>query len=73
MADRLRPGDRVYMAGTGFGHGTVRRTGWDGEGGQQLMVEVEWDCSPGVFSAPFVRDLLRSEEVIQARGETEHG
>lgn len=62
MTPPLRPGDRVYRAGNSFEHGTVRQTGWDNHAGKQLMVTVEWDCSPGSVSAPFVRDLCRSED-----------
>ena len=67
MTTKLRIGDRVYMAGKGFGDGTVRETGWDGDGGEQIMVIVEWDCLPGYVTAPFVRDLRRSEEVSMSQ------
>jgi hypothetical protein len=67
MTTKLRIGDRVYMAGKGFGDGTIRETGWDGEGGEQIMAIVEWDCSPGYASASFVRNLRRSEEVSMSQ------
>ena len=66
MTTKLQIGDRVYMAGKSFGHGTVRETGWDGDGGEHIMVIVEWDCS-GYATAPFVRDLRRSEEISMSQ------
>jgi len=60
MEDRLKPGDRVRMDGPGRWTGTVSQIGWDGDGGQQIMVEVKWDL--GGLGAPFVRDLERIEE-----------
>jgi hypothetical protein len=67
MTIQFRSGDRVYMEGKGFGHGTIQETGWDNEEGEQLMVLVEWDCCPGVVSGPFVRDLKRSEEISETK------
>ena len=58
---RLVVGDRVYMAGAGFGKGTVREVGRDNEAGQQFMVTVEWDGFPGQLSRPFVGDLVLIE------------
>ena len=66
-ADRFEVGDRVRLKENPSGDGTVSRVGWDGENGQQLMVEVKWNT--GWFSGPFVRDLVRiSEEPATAEG-----
>jgi hypothetical protein len=57
--NRFDVGDRVRLKERPFADGTVHRVGWDGENGQQLMVEVRWDT--GGFGGPFVRDLVRIE------------